>query len=304
MRRELQLKRGVIDLETGEFPVTLATNGEAADGHILNVQGMEVPERVPMFVNHLSDPTLRMGSLSDASKDGKANRLGAMRLRMLARIDMDGDSTSADIRRDVAQGISLGDITGMSVRWDPIGEPTPRSGLSKTHWAYSEAGARGYSPPMYFPESRVLEGSIVGVPADGEALIGRANDLEKPEHVREFYRELTLGDPVQAMRHASDLEQQISELRESVELLQAARDEPDSPDPEPVGEPVSDAPSRSEPVDVPSPEEVFELMGSPIFTLQDRDKLEAILRKLDEPMEEIVRERIEHILYTKRGVIF
>jgi hypothetical protein len=193
MERAFLLQRGVIDLDTGRFPVTLFTNGEASDGHIIDVRGLQVPDRVPMFVNHDADPTRRMGGLVDGKKVGKSTRLGGASLKMVGVLDVAGDSASADIRRDVAQGISVGDITAMSGRWDPVGDPTPRAALPKSHYAFSNVSG-GFSTPMFFPEATVLEGSIVGVGADAAALIGRAMDTGRPQHVRDFYAELTAGE--------------------------------------------------------------------------------------------------------------
>jgi hypothetical protein len=173
--------------------VTLFTNGEASDGHIIDVRGLQVPDRVPMFVNHDADPTRRMGGLVDGKKVGKSTRLGGASLKMVGVLDVAGDSASADIRRDVAQGISVGDITAMSGRWDPVGDPTPRAALPKSHYAFSNVSG-GFSTPMFFPEATVLEGSIVGVGADAAALIGRAMDTGRPQHVRDFYAELTAGE--------------------------------------------------------------------------------------------------------------
>ncbi|GAG31743.1 unnamed protein product, partial [marine sediment metagenome] len=47
--RAFLLQRGVIDLATGRFPVTLFTNGEASDGHIIDIRGHEAPDHLPMF---------------------------------------------------------------------------------------------------------------------------------------------------------------------------------------------------------------------------------------------------------------
>jgi hypothetical protein len=188
MERAFLLQRGVIDLETGRFPVTLFTNGEASDGHIIDVRGLTVPDRVPMFVNHDADPTRRMGGLVDPKKVGKSTRLGGASLKMVGVLDVAGDSASADIRRDVAQGISVGDITAMSGRWDPVGDPTPRAALPKSHYAFSNVSG-GFSTPMFFPEA------TVGVGADAAALIGRAQDTARPQHVRDFYSELTALPP-------------------------------------------------------------------------------------------------------------
>jgi hypothetical protein len=228
----------VIDLETGRFPVTLFTNGEASDGHIIDVRGLQVPDRVPMFVNHDADPTRRMGGLVDGKKVGKSTRLGGASLKMVGVLDVAGDSASADIRRDVAQGISVGDITAMSGRWDPVGDPTPRAALPKSHYAFSNVSG-GFSTPMFFPEATVLEGSIVGVGADAAALIGRAQDTARPQHVRDFYAELTAGetDPEvlsltcrveeleATLQERLDIEQEQKELALSKALIQIREQE-------------------------------------------------------------------------------
>ena len=36
---ERAIDQGAIDLEPGEFPIILATQGEATDGNILNIRG-------------------------------------------------------------------------------------------------------------------------------------------------------------------------------------------------------------------------------------------------------------------------
>jgi len=311
-RRDFHLRRGHIDMETGEFEATVATNGEAADGHILNVQGAEVPESVPLFVNHQADPTTRMGSLSSPRKEGKANRLGSQRLRMTARIDLEGDTAAADIRRDVAQGISLGDITGMSVRWDAVGESVPRDSLSKSHWAYSDAGARSYAPSMYFAEWRMLETSIVGVPADAAAMIGRSHDLDKPDHVRAFYRELTEGDPDAAVARMTELEEHVASLEARVlaaleggGIVEVDLDAFPSSEAEPVDVPAEDVTSRSEPVDVPSLDDVLGLIGKPILNDEMTQQIEAIAREMKSPEELFaqIAPDLKRILYRKRGII-
>jgi hypothetical protein len=146
-----------------------------------------------MFVNHDADPVRRMGRLVSPHKAGKSTQLGRASLKMVGVIDVQGDGAQADIRRDIAHGISVGDITAMSGRWDTVGEPVARASLPKGHYAFSDVSG-GFSTPMFFEQAKVLEGSIVGVPADAAAMIGRSQDLEKPEHVRQFYDVLVNGD--------------------------------------------------------------------------------------------------------------
>ena len=42
------LERAEIDLESGQFPMTLATDGEASDGDILSIEGMQFPASAPL----------------------------------------------------------------------------------------------------------------------------------------------------------------------------------------------------------------------------------------------------------------
>lgn len=215
-QRELRLERGRIDLETGEFPLTLFTNGEASDGHIIHIRGLEVDDQLPMFVNHWADPTERMGGLREPHKVGKTNTLGGASLKMKGVIDMQGESLAADVRRDVAQGISVGDITGMSGRWDPI-EATPRNALKESHYAYSKIEG-GWDTPMFFVKAKVLEGSIVGVPADSAALVGRSKDTGRPEHVRQFYDTLINGTPLSRERAMAALYENAAAIDDLEEI--------------------------------------------------------------------------------------
>ena len=224
MQRDFQLQRGVIDLETGEFPVTLFTNGEASDGHIIDVRGIEIGETLPMFSNHNADPIARMGQLHSPKKTGKQTQLGGGRLRMVGRIDLEGDSQAADIRRDVAQGIAIGDITGMSGRWDHISEPVARSALPKGHYAFSETAANAWTTPLFFETSRAMEGSIVGVGSDQAALIGRSQDLKQPEYVREFYRSLASGDPATVTDAMDSMVPELEEIETESGAFMVPRD--------------------------------------------------------------------------------
>ena len=292
MERAFLLQRGVIDLDTGRFPVTLFTNGEASDGHIIDVRGLTVPERVPMFVNHDADPTRRMGGLVEGKKVGKSTRLGGASLKMVGVLDVDGDSAAADIRRDVAQGIAVGDITAMSGRWDPIGDPTPRATLPKSHYAYSNVSG-GFHTPMFFSEATVLEGSIVGVGADAAALIGRAQDIGRPQHVRDFYAEITAVEPDPGMltllARVDELEASLQE-RINAQEIEEEEEELAGVRAVDVTTPEEAEPVRSEP-------RLPELSGGlrPEYVEGLKRRVEAIRREGD-------RKRTQ-ILYEKMGFI-
>ena len=195
MERSFLLQRGKIDLETGEFWATVATNGEASDRHILDLASVRVADRVPMFANHNPDPLRQLGSWTNAKVAGKTTRLGGASLKMLGRLPQDGDGEVADIRRDVARMIHSGDITAMSVHWDPVFNSVPRKSLPKHHFAFSDIEG-GWEDPKFITDWDLMENSIVGLPADKAAIVGRSQDLTKPEHVRAFYDVLVNGDPL------------------------------------------------------------------------------------------------------------
>ena len=342
MDRSFLLERGRINLDTGRFPLTLFTNGEASDGHIIDIRGLEVAERVPMFVNHDADPTRRMGRLEDPKKPGKTTQLGRASLKMQGVIDMEGDSHNADVRRDVAHGIHVGDITAMSGRWDPI-EAIPRASLPESHYAHSQIEG-GWDTPMFFKRATVLEGSVVGVPADSAALIGRSQDLQKPEHVRQFYDVLVHGDPLsreEALKAMHLDAAEIPKLEEietvdglffvprdvaakwqrrtfPVGMLIAGDDEDELDDDynesreavdassEPATEAAVDAPSAAEPeteaVDAPV-ERIPVPMPGMGFSEESLQELEAYVAGCLERSQVETRHRVEELFYRNMGSI-
>lgn len=191
MDRTFRLSRGVINMETGIFPATLATNGEASDGHILDIRTLRVEDEMPMFANHDADPLTQLGIWQNPRKSGKSTRLGGAALKMDGRIHMDGDGVLGDIRRDVAQRIEVGDIKSMSIRWGSDAKATPRASLKSSHFAFSKVEG-GWETPMFFENAPTMEASIVGLGSDKGAIAGRAMNLKVSEPVREFYRMLLL----------------------------------------------------------------------------------------------------------------
>lgn len=200
-QRIAPIERGVIDMETGEFPATLFTDGEASDGHILDIAGAVIPERMPMFVNHDADPTMQLGSIVGAKRTDHE-------IKVTGQIELQGDGALGDIRRDVALMMSRGHVSQMSGKWDSEPSATKRrSDLPREHFAYSKGG--GY----YFGRWQAMEGSIVGLGADPRAVIGRASDVALPDHVRSFWRAFqaeqeehgdaaTLADAIERLRVA------------------------------------------------------------------------------------------------------
>lgn len=187
LTREASMSRAGIDLETGEFSMILATEGEAMDGHILSIKGMELPERMPLLFGHRSEimaPSL--GSIT-ALKRGRAD--GVAIVRGTGRINMEGDDPLADIRRGVAHLMKSGDLPAVSIRWDPI-KTVPRTSLPEKHSAFPTKESPEVAQfGAFFEQSRALEGSVVAVGADPKALSGRAEQAEG-ELERVFWRTL------------------------------------------------------------------------------------------------------------------
>ena len=177
-----------IDLTTGVFPMTLATEGEASDGHILSIAGGQIPERMPMLSSHWNEPTAQLGSILEPEK---RLRDKPPRLRANGHIELSGEGPSAEIRRDLAHMIDKGHVTGVSIRWDEVpGKTIRRVNLPSDHPHFVD-GEKANGPErwgMYFEEWRALEGSVVSVGADPKALIGRADETNG--EVRAFWRSM------------------------------------------------------------------------------------------------------------------
>ncbi len=73
LERSFEIERGSIDLETGEFPIILATEGEATDGHMLNVRGGSIPDQIPLQVAHANSPLQTLGSITQSRQGTKGN---------------------------------------------------------------------------------------------------------------------------------------------------------------------------------------------------------------------------------------
>lgn len=203
-KRTLELDRATVDAETGEFPVTLFTDGEASDGHILDMAGGRLAPQMPLYANHFADPTYTLGSLTEPKRE-------AHRIRYTAQIDLGApEGAMADVRRDVLYMIARGHVRSMSGRWDADPKDvTPRAALPATHPAFvdaaKEAGRKRYG--LFFRKWTALEGSVVGLGADPKALIGRALEAETPAAARDFWRELA-AEPAE-----TPLESLFGELR-------------------------------------------------------------------------------------------
>jgi hypothetical protein len=211
--RNVEIERAELG-EDASFPVTLFTDGEASDGHILHVAGARTAPRMPLFVNHWADPTMTMGSLTDPKRSEHA-------IRYRAQIDLGApESAVAAIRRDVAYMIGQGHVRSMSGRWDADPKDVvPRTALPADHPAYVDpakepAGRKRWG--LYFKRWTALEGSIVGLGADPKALIGRSEDASLPEPVRAFWRAEAQAQP------QSELEHLYAELRLRYQAMRGA----------------------------------------------------------------------------------
>jgi hypothetical protein len=266
----VRLERAQIDLETGEFPMVLATDGEASDGDILSIEGAQLPERAPLQNAHMNEATSTLGSVFGFRRELKSS---PKKLRASGQIELEGEGAVSDIRRDIAMMISKGHLTGVSVRWEPL-EWTPRVNLPKEHAAFVD-GEREKDPRkrfgLFFKKWRVLEGSIAPVQADKQSLIGRAEETDG--EVAEFWRELADAKPeIPTMPIPEDFESEFDFTRAAlpVALAECVHDEDalilceslwkdrtvDIPIEEPAEEELADeAPNeREEPVEGPSPE--------------------------------------------------
>ena len=186
LERTLEIERGSIDLKTGQFPMVLASESEASDGHILNLRGASVPEKMPLQVSHANSPLQTLGSITQISMGTKK---GLHVLRAVGEIEMGGEGPQAEIRRDLAYMISEGHINSVSLRAEGT-KVIPRRELPKNHRAYVEPAEtdmlKRYG--LFFEEFTALEGSIVALGADKNAIVGRSR--ETTGAVQEFWRGL------------------------------------------------------------------------------------------------------------------
>ena len=180
---ERLLRVAAPDPESGTFKMTLATEGEASDGHVLSIEGGEIPERMPLLVSHMNDPKEAVGSITHARKHLTTS---PPRITALGAVELDGDGPSASIRRDLMHMVARGHVNAVSIRWDfDPKHAIRRAELPKDHPHHvKEDGPKRYG--IYFKRWRALEGSIVALGADPLALIARSDESEEP--LRSFWR--------------------------------------------------------------------------------------------------------------------
>jgi len=188
-QRTATIERSESD-DPGVLHGTLTTDGEASDGHILNIDGAQLPERAPLLFGHDDfTGTGNLGSWESFRMFKNGESLGDAGIRGTARIELTGEPGAAlDKRKDIAHMIDRGHIGAFSVRWAEVEEPVARVNLPKDHPAFvdakTETGRKRYG--YYFDKWRLLEGSVVTLGADPAALIGRMQ--ESQGDVRQFWR--------------------------------------------------------------------------------------------------------------------
>ena len=203
--RTCSIERAEDGAEAGMISGILATDGEASDGHILNMRGVKLPKRAPLLFGHDDyTGTGNLGSWTGFEKFGDGKKLGKSGIRGNAQIELSGDGSQAAWRSDIAHMIDKKHINAFSVRWEEIGDPVYRVDLPGDHPAYVDAakatGRRRWG--LYFDKSRLLEGSVVTLGADPAALLGRLQISEGD--VRAYWRK--------AVNHALTEREEIAGL--------------------------------------------------------------------------------------------
>jgi hypothetical protein len=194
-------------MDKGFISGTLVTDGEASDGHILNIAGGELPERAPLLFGHDDyTGTGNLGSWTSFRKEvTKGGSLGDSRIRGDAQIELEGEGSQLAWRQDIDHMIEKGHIGQFSVRWADIEDPVQRINLPSDHPAFIDSKkAKGRQRwGLYFDKWKLLEGSVVTLGADPAALIGKMQQAEGD--VRHYWRS--------AVNHA------LTETHETADLV-------------------------------------------------------------------------------------
>lgn len=279
--RIFSVDRSSVDAESGTFEATLFTDGEASDGHILNIKGGKIPKRMPLFVNHTADPTTQLGSLYPVGKTDHE-------VRVRGEIMLDGDGAPLEVRRDLLAKMAAGHVSRMSGRWDAADKDVQRRvNLPADHFAHvdeKKADSRQLWG-LYFDKWEAMEGSVVGLGADPQAVMRWARDEESPECVREFWKAQVPGAQLQGV--LASLQAYIREaISAGVDPEQVADLLRNPQQPEPEQEPVEAAPvepERAEPEPEPTPSEVAEAAAGEVASIATvLERLSAIDARLTE----------------------
>lgn len=241
MRGKQTMRLDKVDSE-GVFRMTLATEGEASDGDILSIEGMQVSAQMPLLLSHFNDPTAVAGSVTQPEKELKAS---PPRLRATGQIEMGGTGHLAEIRRDVAMMINKHGGS-VSIRWDELegGKPPVRRmnlPSDHPHFVADDDPSWKKRNGFFWPSSKALEGSIVALGADSAATIGGRLYAERADQTEgalsDYWRAMT-DDARQETRNQNDWRAAPGEL-DALRLIDA---EPEGG--EPTYEPVHIEPKQ------------------------------------------------------------
>lgn len=199
----------------GIFTSILASEGEASDGHILSIRGLQTYPELPMLFGHYSSEQIPLvGTIRKPTKSFKAPAV----VRVEGQININGDGVLSEIRRGLWQLVQDGDLKAMSARAEAL-KVTPRRNLGKDHPAFIDEtkidgnDARRFG--QFIERSKMIEGSLVAIGADPKALIGRADEAGN-DAVKVFFRACSasvesdekglgqLGDAFTALRSCID----------------------------------------------------------------------------------------------------
>ena len=189
--RTCKIERAEDGAPAGQISGVLTTDGEASDGHILNMSGVKLPERAPLLFGHDDfTGTGNLGSWTGFHKFGTGKKLGDQGIRGTAEIELDGTGPQQQWREDIAMMVDKGHIDAFSVRWDEIGDPVARVNLPSDHPAFVDfkkaTGRQRWG--LFFDKWRLLEGSVVTLGADPAALVGRMQAAQG--EVRGYWRKV------------------------------------------------------------------------------------------------------------------
>jgi hypothetical protein len=220
-QRTCRIERAADD-GSGIVRGVLATNGEASDGHILDIAGLEVTPGAPLLFGHQDfGPEGNLGSWVDFTKRGnRMNAIGDQQLMAVGRIEVEaGDGERLSARRDVAAMVDAGHIKSLSIRWDAIDEPVERIALPKDHPAHaSREGSGRASVGFFFAKSRMLEGSIVTLGADVNAVMRHWQDAEGAS--RQFLARVLEEAVVEEPTTTQELRSANARLMAAIEVME------------------------------------------------------------------------------------
>lgn len=223
-----------IDTDTGEFDMVMATEGEASDGHIIRIAGLEYGDEIPLQLDHSRSVLSTVGVVRNLRK-GKVDGVPALRGTGVIRLTGDGDQLAA--RRDLVDGIASGDLRSVSMTWDGL-KVKERRDLPANHPHHVASGAADARKRwgLYFESARIVEQSIVSVGADRNALIGRAETAENAVS-REIWQNFAEGI---ADRHSREseiihaLEVKLRDLEQRLGEAEASRSSDPIPETDPL----------------------------------------------------------------------